>query len=122
MHLNPHAHSEKLGVNLKKIKLTHGYHDALIKEIQYRDESDVTLNVDVCSCCNPSPGRYALCFYGVRNFATVQEAIESSRVTNVNKGYIDEIIGIARDDERGFLLDLATAGSVRIDAKGLHES
>jgi hypothetical protein len=52
----------------------------------------------------------------------VQAALESARQVNVERGYVDEIVGIVRGGKRGFLLDLVTAGSVRVDARGLHET
>lgn len=106
---------------MKRLKLNHGYHDALIRAIRYDDE-DVIIDIDLCSCCNPSPGPATLSFLGLRNLAEVRAALEAARQANAERGYVDEIIGIMRDDERGVLLDLMTAGSVHVDARGLHEA
>jgi hypothetical protein len=107
---------------MKRLKLNHGYHDALIRAIRYRDNADVVLEIDLCSCCNPSPGSATLSFFGLRNFAELQEVLESSRQANAERGYIDEIVAIGRDDERGYQLELVSAGAVRVDARGLHEA
>lgn len=106
---------------MKRLKLKNGYHDALIRAIRYSDESDVILDVDLCSCCNASTGRATLCLTGIRNFAEVQKALESARATNAKRDYIDEIIAVLRADDRGYLLDLMTAGGLHVDAKALHE-
>jgi hypothetical protein len=82
---------------MKRLKLTHGYHDALVRAVRYRDEADVILDVDLCSCCNPWQA-------------------------NTERPYIDEIIGIFRHEGRGYVLDLMTAGGVHADARGLHEA
>jgi hypothetical protein len=107
---------------MRRLKLEHGYHDALIRAIRYGDGPDVVIDVDLCSCCNPSAVSATLSLLGVRNFAEVQAALESARQVNVERGYVDEIVGIVRGGKRGFLLDLVTAGSVRVDARGLHET
>jgi hypothetical protein len=107
---------------MKALKLNHRYHDALIRAIRYRDEEDVVFEIDLCSCCNLSPGSAILSFLGLRNFVDVHELLESARKKNTAKAYVDEIIGISRDDKRGYLLDLSTAGAVRLDARGLHEA
>jgi len=107
---------------MKRLKLKHGYHDALIRAIRYRDNEDVVLDVGRCGCSNPSPGFATLSLLGLRNFAEVQAALEAARRANAARGYVDEIVGIVRDDGRGYLLDLHTAGAVRADARGLYEA
>jgi len=106
---------------MRRLKLKNGYHDSLIRAIRYIDETDIMLDVDLCSCCNVSPGRATLCLNGVRNFADVRQALESARVKNTKRDYIDEIYAVLRADERGYLLGLMTAGQVRVDAQALHE-
>src|SRR4051812_6773837 len=105
----------------KRLKLKHGYHDAMVSAIRYQDR-DVILGVDLCSCCNLSPGPVTISFLGVRNFEVVQDALESARRKNSGRTYIDEIIGIIRSEDRGFLVDLQTAGGVRVDAHGIVEA
>ncbi len=107
---------------MKQVKLKHSYHDARIKAIRYCDDRDVVLDVHLCSCCNPSQGPATLSFLGLRNFAQMQAALEIARQANAGHDSIDEIIGILRDDERGYILDLATAGSLHLDPRGLHEA
>src|SRR5262249_14351854 len=106
---------------MKRLKLQHEYHDARITAIRYRDTTDVILEIDLCGCCNPSPGSATLSFLGLRNFQEVQQALERAREANAGRGSIDEIVAIVRE-ERGYLLDLATVGGVRVDARGLHEA
>jgi hypothetical protein len=107
---------------MKRLHLKHGYHDGLIRAIRYRGDADVVFEIDLCSCCNPSPGSATLSLLGLRNFAEVQELLESARQANAGRGYIDEIIAIVREAERGYRLNLATAGAVCVDARGLHEA
>lgn len=105
----------------KRLKLKHGYHDAMVSAIRY-ESRDVILDVELCSCCNPSTGPATISFLGVRNFQTVQDALETARKINSGRKYIDEIIGIIRSEDRGILLDLQTAGGVRVDAQGILET
>jgi hypothetical protein len=107
---------------MKHLKLKHGYHDGIIRAIRYRNGTDVALDIDLCSCCNPSPDPAALSLLGLRNFPDVQRPLESARQANAERGFIDEIVDILRDDERGYLFDLMTAGEIRVDARGLHEA
>jgi len=108
---------------MRRLKLKHGYHDALVTAVRYPDDSDVVLDVILCGCCNPTPGiPSTLWFIGVRNAAEVRRALEAARELNASKPYVAEIVGIVRGDDARFLVDLGEAGSVRIDAKGLHES
>jgi hypothetical protein len=106
---------------MRRLKLKHGYHDALIRAVRYRDNEDVAIDIDLCNCCKPLPGTVTLTFLGVRNFAELQAVLERARQGNAERGYIDEIVGIVRGDERGFLLDLMLGGAVHVDARGLHE-
>jgi hypothetical protein len=107
---------------MKRPKLKHSYHDAIIKAVRYRGDADVLLEIDLCTCCNASAGPATLCLLGLRNFAAVHEALESAHKQNAERGYVDEIVGVFRDQERGYLFDLITAGTVRVDARGLDEA
>jgi len=107
---------------MKRLRLMHNYHDAKITSIEYPGDSAVVIGVELCSYCNGAPGPATLSFHSVRNYAEVKAALESARQTNAERSYLDEIVGIARDDQRGILLDLMTAGAVRIDARGFHEA
>src|SRR4051812_39401987 len=100
---------------MKRLKLQHGYHDALIRAVRYVDESDIMLDVDLCSCCNSSRGRTTVCLLGVRNFRDVQKALEQVRITNARRDYIDEIYAIRRASARDYLLCLQTAGELYVD-------
>jgi hypothetical protein len=106
---------------MKRLKLKNGYHDSLIRAVRYVRDADIMLDVDLCSCCNVAAGRATICLNGVRNFAAVRDALESARLKNANQEYIDEIYGILRAEDRGYLLGLMTAGEVRVDAQCLHE-
>jgi hypothetical protein len=107
---------------MKRLKLKHAYHDALIRSIRYRDNEDVAFDIDLCNCCNPSPATVTLTLLGVQNFAEMQAALEAARQRNAERGYIDGIVGIVRGNERGVLLDLMVAGVLHVDARGLHEA
>ena len=108
-------------MRFNRLKLQHGYHDAMVSAIRYRDR-DVILDVDLCGCCNPSPGPATIIFQSVRNFDVVHQALESARRANSHREYIDEIIGIVRGDNGGFLLDLQTAGCVTVVAGSIFEA
>jgi hypothetical protein len=107
---------------MKRLKLQHGYHDALILAVRYRDDEDVILEVGLCNCCNPSTGPATLSLLSLRNFAEVRAALEAARQANAGRGYVDEIVAVGRANGRGYQLDLMTAGPVRVDARGLHEA
>ena len=107
---------------MKRIKLKNGYHDARIREVRFIDDCDIMLDVDLCSCCNASPGPATLCFLGIRNYSAVKDELETARAKNAKRGYIDEIIAILRADNRGFIIGLDSAGDLWVDAKGLTEA
>ncbi len=90
---------------MKRLKLMHVYHDAVIREIRYRDNTDVIIDVELCGCCNPTVGPVSLMFLGLRNFTEVKHALESTRMMNAGRACIDEVIGILRHEVRGYLLD-----------------
>lgn len=48
--------------------------------------------------------------------------LETARHANARKDYIDEIIGIERDEKKGYVLDLMTAGAVVFKGLGFHEA
>jgi hypothetical protein len=102
--------------------LQHGYHDAMVREIKYRDDESVIFEVDLCGCCNPSSGTATLSFHGIRNFEEVKEKLEFARKWKRGDGYLDEIVGILRERGRGYLIDMMTVGAVIIDARGIHEA
>jgi hypothetical protein len=104
---------------IKRPKLNHHYHDAIIFSVEYRGKEDIVFHVSLCSCGNPSPGPATLSFLGVRNLEDVRSALEDSRRKNCPLNRVDEIIGIGRTSPRGYILDLATAGSLHIDADGV---
>src|SRR5215213_1805923 len=104
-----------------RLKLKHGYHDAMVSAIRYQDR-DVILDVVLCSCCNELPGPATISFLRVRNFETVRDALESARGANRGRRFIDEIIGMIRNEDRTILLDLQTAGGVRVDARHISEA
>jgi hypothetical protein len=104
------------------IKLVHGYHDAIITSVDYPNDSDVYLNIDTCSCCNPSAGPASLLFISVRNFTKVQAIFQSAQIANGKFSHTDEIIGIRRGKKRGYILDLVTSGSLHVDAKSIIET
>jgi hypothetical protein len=107
---------------MKRVKLQYRYHDALIRAIRYRDDSDVVFEVELCSCCNPTACPATLTLLGVRNFTLLQKALEAARLANSSRGYVDEFVSVGRSEERGYLLDLASAGTLHVDARGLHEA
>ncbi len=107
---------------MKRLPLKHSYHDGLIRELRYQNGEDIILVVDLCDARNRSAGVATLHFLGVRNFREVRDQLEATRRTSLDRPAIDEVIGLARSDDRGFLLDLAAAGEVAIDSRGLMES
>jgi hypothetical protein len=108
-------------IQMTRLKLKRCYHDAIIQEIRYHDKSDVSIDVALCNCCNPSQSFATVYFFGLRNFAEFQESLETVRQSSSGRGYIDEIVGIARVEGKYYLLDLMFAGPVRADARNLSE-
>jgi hypothetical protein len=94
----------------------------MVQEVRYPGGGDVVLGVQLCPCCNPSPGPATLWFAGVRNFEEVKQALEGARRSNQSKPYIDELVCVLRGENGVYILGLSTAGAVEVDAKGLHES
>lgn len=106
---------------MKSLHLKHGYHDAFITRVEYKND-EIILDIELCSCCNPCPGPATLIFYRVRNFADVRSSLETAREKNESLGYVDEIIGIARDGKMRYLVDLETAGTLLIEAHRIMET
>ncbi|HLY10934.1 MAG TPA: hypothetical protein VKW04_16660 [Planctomycetota bacterium] len=109
-------------MNLKRLKLQHDYHDGIARAVEYSKSEDIALEVDLCGCAKTGPSRVHLTFTGVRNFAEVKRMLEAARLENTAKGLVAEIVGIARHDERGYVLDVGTPSSIKVDAKGLLET
>jgi hypothetical protein len=106
---------------MTRLKLKNHYHDAIIRKVRSSDPTDILLDVDLCGCCNASPGHATLSFLGLRNLISVQQALELARHANGERGYVDEIIGIGRAPQRGYVFDLMMAGNVYVDAQGIQE-
>lgn len=107
---------------MKRLKLKHDYHDGVVRAVEYSNSEDIALAVDLCGCGTGGASRVHLTFLGVRNFAEVQKAIEAARLEKSGKGFVAEIVGIVRHEERGYVLDLGTPEGVRVDAKGILET
>ncbi|GEM_PF-5512633 len=76
----------------------------------------------LCGCCNPSAGPATLTFLGVQNLDAVRQALESARQQNAGRGSIDEVVDTRPEEGRGYLLDLATAGLLRVETRELYEA
>lgn len=105
----------------KRLKLKHGYHDATIRSVTYRDGGDIAMEIDLCSCCNPAPGPALLQFLSVRNLEEVRARLDAAAEEHTAVGWVDEIVGIYRH-ETTYLLELATAGRLEVQATGILEA
>jgi hypothetical protein len=106
---------------MKRFKTKHAYHDARIRWFRFVG-ANLELGVDLCGCCNPTPGSAVVSLLGVRNRAAVGLALEASQAANLGCGYVAEIVGVFRHAERGYLLDLSMTAGLHVDADGFHEA
>jgi hypothetical protein len=109
-------------MKMRRLKLQHDYHDGVVRAVEYSNSEDIALEVDLCGFGKPGTSRVHLTFTGVRNFDEVKKRLEAARLENSGKGLVAEIVGILRDEERGYVLDLGTPTGIKVDAKGLLET
>jgi hypothetical protein len=109
-------------MKMKRLKLQHDYHDGIVRGVEYSNSEDIALEVDLCGSGKTGAARVHLTFTGVRNFAEVKRTLEAARLENSGKGRVAEIVGILRDEDRGYVLDLGTPTGIKVDAKGLLET
>ncbi len=111
-------------VCMHRLKLKYNYHDSLIKSVEFKDDQDVILQIDLCGCCGGIYGGETvhLFFCGVRNIDDVRAAFASMSHSGPGRNYLDEILGVDRDEDRRYTLYLAITGSVTIDAKSIIET
>jgi hypothetical protein len=106
----------------RRLKLRHEYHDALVTAIEYSDGDSLGLTVSLCGGSNPTPGAIVhLTFHGVRNIQEVYERLESIQSANTLKPYDTEILGIFRNENRGYVLCLVEENLI-VDAKSVTET
>ncbi len=104
-----------------RLKTKHGYHDAAVEAVEFEPGDSVSLEIKLCGCSDAPGAIVHLVFEGVRNVEEVQQAFASAKRVRPAKGYVAEIVGIGRDENGLFVLDLAE-GSVRVKAKGFCET
>jgi hypothetical protein len=109
-------------VRIWRLKLQHNYHDGIVREVEYQNSEDISLDVEICATGNQGSSRVHLTFSGVRNSGQVKRALEAARLANSRKGMVAEIVGIVRQGGRGYLLDLGSTPGLSIDARGLLET
>ncbi|HEX7900346.1 MAG TPA: hypothetical protein VF950_21440 [Planctomycetota bacterium] len=102
----------------KRLKTRHEYHDGLIRDVEYRGDTEVSLAVDLRDKDNPF--QVHLTFTDVRNFAELRSKLEEARAAGTIA--IDEILSLSRHEGGGYWLHLARSGSLRVDARGFLET
>ncbi|MHB0936189.1 MAG: hypothetical protein ACYDCO_10160 [Armatimonadota bacterium] len=109
---------------MKKVPFRYEYHDALIRSFEVKDGQDLVLEIDLCGHYSGlhGGGMVHLFFYEVRNIDEVKEHLTSTSSELGNRKYIDEILGLDKNDKQGYTLYLASSGSLRIDAKRVSET
>ena len=105
----------------KRLKLKRDYHDATVTTIRYR-ERDIVLCVELDGYCNDPAGPATISFLDVGNFEEVRETLESARRENSDRGFIDQIIGIVKDDDRVVCIDFQSAGAVLMNPRSIFEA
>jgi hypothetical protein len=108
-------------VPVARLKTIHEYHDAEIRRIEFESGDNLVLEVQLAPYSDLHSATVHLIFLGVRNGSEVQAALASARRMWSDPCRDLEIIGIGRDKEGEFVLDL-DGGSVTICARGFTET
>lgn len=102
------------------MKFQNNYHDATLPEVRISGD-ELTLVADLNGHWNNKcPQRACLMFHNVKNLSEVCETLGLDAADGKHQ-YNDEIIGILKTDNTKYLIDLANAGGMRIDCRGLSE-
>lgn len=77
--------------------------------------------VELCGCSDIPSATVQLSFHCVRNIGEVRSFIEAISCRTKEWGRLAEIIGLARDEDRRFVLDF-DEGALYIEARGFTET
>jgi len=106
---------------MRRLKTRHEYHDAEVRDVSFGPADCVVFEVELCGCSD-SPGQWVhLSFHGIKNIGEVRNFIHTLLERAEGRPRIAEIVGIARDPDRRFLLDL-DQGPLYINAKSYTET
>ena len=106
---------------MRRLKTKHSYHDAEVRAVEFGASDSVTFEVELCGCSNSSGATVHLSFHGVKNMVEVRSFIEPILERANERARIAEIIGLVRDDNQGFHMDL-DQGALCIKAKSFTET
>ena len=108
-------------VRMRRLKTKHSYHDAEVRAVEFEASDSVVFEVELCGCSG-SPGTTVhLSFHGVKNMSEVRSFIDSILKRAKEREQVAEIIGLARDDNQRFLIDM-DEGALYIRAKSFTET
>ena len=103
-----------------RLKTKHEYHDAIVRAVEFGGGDVVAFEIKLCGHCAGSANTVHLSFYGVDNIAEVHSFIDQLLPAQQQDG-IAEIIGLTRDEDRRFVVDL-DRGPLCISARGFTET
>src|ERR1043166_5324729 len=91
---------------MRRLETKHAYHDAEVRAVEFGPGDCVVFEVELCGCSGSSGTTVHLSFHGVQNISEVRSFIEAILERAAGQARIAEIIGLAREDNRRFLIDL----------------
>lgn len=106
---------------MRRLKTKHSYHDAEVRAVEFGAGDSVVFEVELCGCSGSSGTTVHLSFHGVKNMGEVRSFIEPILEPAKERARIAEIIGLVREDNRRFLMDL-DQGALYISAKSFTET
>lgn len=106
---------------MRRLKTKHSYHDAKVRAVEFGAGDSLVFEVELCGCSGSSHARVHLCFHGVKNVGDVRSFIEPILERAKERTRIAEIVGLLRDDNQQFLMDL-DQGAFSIEAKSFTET
>lgn len=106
---------------MRRLSTNHDYHDAQVRAVEFAADECLVFEVELCGCSDQAGATVHLSFHGVRNPGAVRSFIARLLQQAAERGRIAVIIGLARDDDRRFLLDF-DQGALYIEAKRFTET
>jgi hypothetical protein len=106
---------------MRRLKTQHSYHDAELRSVEYGAGDCVVFEMELCGCSGSGGAIVHLSFHGVKNIGVVRSVIEQISGRTKERGRMAQIIDLARDVDRRFLIDL-DEGPLYIEAKGFTET
>lgn len=106
---------------MRRLKTKHAYHDAEIRAVDFEAGDCVVFEIELCGCSGSSGTTVHLSFHDVKNVHEVRSFIEPILGRAKEQGRIAEIIGLLRDDDGRFVMDV-DHGALYIKSKSFTET